>query len=66
MPSVAMASVLYIRWASTRQIRAMSSHMASEMLAGESALDVNFTTRRRIQEAFNLPEPPPGVVLSDS
>ena len=27
--------------------------MATETLAGESALDVNFATRRRIQEAYN-------------
>eukprot|EP00959_Pyramimonas_sp_CCMP1952_P331890 6949621-Pyramimonas_sp.AAC.1 len=40
--------------------------MASESLATESALDVQYATRRRIQEALRLDEPPAGLLLTDS
>ena len=54
------------RWASKKQVRACISTLAAEALSAEAALDVNFATRRRIQEALNMPEPPPGVLLTDS
>ena len=54
------------RWASKKQTRSISSTMATESLAAESALDVQYATRRRIQEALNLEEPPAGLLLTDS
>jgi hypothetical protein len=56
----------FLRWASKRQKRSLSATMATESLAAEAAVDINFATRRALQEALNMPQPPHGVVLTDS